>query len=73
MIDTIRAFPEKSVLSILSATISGIYFSFINIFHSALKLEKSAISKEQKDIFRHFKNGKKSFFAPKKVQKLHFW
>ena len=70
MIDTIRAFPEKSVLSILSATISGIYFSFINIFHSALKLEKSAISKVQKSIICIFKNGKKSIFAPEKSLKL---
>ena len=37
------------------------------IFHSALKLEKSAISKVQKHIFCHFKNGKKSIFAQKKV------
>jgi hypothetical protein len=41
--------------------------------HSALKLEKSAISKVQKHIFCHFKNGKKSIFAVEKSLKLHFW
>ena len=40
---------------------------------AALKLEKSAISKVQKHIFRNFKNGKKSIFAPEKSLKLHFW
>ena len=38
--------------------------------HSALKLEKSIISKVQKHIFCHFKNGKKSIFAPEKSLKL---
>ena len=37
--------------------------------HSALKLEKSAISKVQKHIFCHFKNGKKSIFAQEKSLK----
>ena len=35
----------------------------IRATHSALKLEKSAISKVQKHIFCYFKNGKKSIFA----------
>ena len=34
--------------------------------HSALKLEKSAISKGQKHIFCYFKNGKKNQFLHKK-------
>ena len=34
--------------------------------HSALKLEKSAISKVQKHIISIFKNGKKSIFAQEK-------
>ena len=38
--------------------------------HSALKLEKSAISKVQKNIICIFKNGKKSIFAPEKILKL---
>ena len=38
--------------------------------HSALKLEKSAISKVQKQIFCYFKNGKKSIFAQEKFLKL---
>ena len=38
--------------------------------HSALKLEKSAISKVQKNIICIFKNGKKSIFAPEKSLKL---
>ena len=37
---------------------------------SALKLEKSAISKVQKHIICIFKNGKKSIFAPVKSLKL---
>ena len=37
---------------------------------SALKLEKSAISKVQKYIFCHFKNGKKLIFAQEKSLKL---
>ena len=44
-----------------------------NYLHSALKLEKSAISKVQKPIFCHFKNGKQLIFAPEKSVKLHFW
>ena len=37
--------------------------------HSALKLEKSAISKVQKHNFGNFKNGKKSIFLhPKKFK-----
>ena len=36
------------------------------IGHSALKLEKSAISKVQKHLICIFKNGKKSIFAPEK-------
>ena len=35
--------------------------------HSALKLEKNAISKVQKIIICIFKNCKKSIFAPEKV------
>ena len=38
--------------------------------HSALKLEKSAISKVQKFIFCNFKNGKKSIFEQEKSLKL---
>ena len=38
--------------------------------HRALKLEKSAISKVQKDIMCIFKNGKKSSFAPEKSLKV---
>ena len=38
--------------------------------HSALKLEKSAISKVQKSIICIFKNGKKSIFAQEKSLKL---
>ena len=41
-----------------------------NFVHSALKLEKSAISKVQKSIICIFKNGKKSIFAPEKSLKL---
>ena len=40
--------------------------------HSALKLEKSAISKVQKSIIYIFKNGKKSIFAPEKSPKMAF-
>ena len=40
------------------------------VLHSALKLEKSAISKVQKHIICIFKNGKKSIFAPEKSLKL---
>ena len=36
--------------------------------HSALKLEKSVISKIQKLVFCYFKNGKKSIFAPENVE-----
>ena len=39
------------------------------VIHSALKFEKSAISKVQKHIICHFKNGKKSTFAPVKCLK----
>ena len=44
------------------------------LLHSPLKLEKSAISKVQKHIFRKFKNVKKSIFAPEKsyYQKCNF-
>ena len=45
----------------------------ISILHSALKLEKSAISKVQNHIFGDFKNGQKSIFAPEKSLELHFW
>ena len=38
--------------------------------HSALKLEKIAISKVQKHIFCYFKTGIKSLFAPEKSLKL---
>ena len=38
--------------------------------HSALKLEKSAISKVQKSIICIFKNGKKSIFTQEKSLKL---
>ena len=47
-------------------------FSFYS-YHSALKLEKSAISKVQKHIFCNFKHSKKSIFTPEKSLKLHFW
>ena len=40
--------------------------------HSALKLEKSAISKVQKHIIYIFKNGKKSIFVPEKTPKIAF-
>ena len=46
----------------------------MNIFltkHSALKLEKNAISKVQKHIFCDFKNGKKSIFASEKKLKTN--
>ena len=47
------------------------------LVHSALKLEKkNEISKVQKDIFCHFKNGKKSIFGAEKslrLTKMHFW
>ena len=43
----------------------GMFFWYW-VVHSALKLEKSAISKVQKYIFRNFKNAKKSIFAPEK-------
>ena len=50
----------------------AVSFSIISthICHSALKLEKSAISKVQKFIFCYFKNGKKSIFAQEKSLKL---
>ena len=44
--------------------------SFRQPMHSALKLEKSAISKVQKHIFCNFKKGKKSIFAHGKSLKL---
>ena len=40
--------------------------------HSAVKLEKSAISKVHKHIICIFKNGKKSIFAPEKSLKIAF-
>ena len=40
--------------------------------HSALKLEKSAISKVQKSIICIYKNGKKSIFASEKSPKMAF-
>ena len=40
--------------------------------HSAIKLEKSAISKVQKYIICIFKNGKKSIFALEKSPKIAF-
>jgi len=40
--------------------------------HSALKKEKSVISKVQKNIICIFKNGKKSTFAPEKSPKIAF-
>ena len=49
------------------------------IVHSALKLEKSAISKMQKNLICIFKNGKKSISAQEKslklpkMQLLHFF
>ena len=49
---------------------SGEIFLFFFEVHSALKLEKSAISKVQKHIFCIFKNGKISIFAPAKSLKL---
>ena len=45
-------------------------YLFAMLTNSALKLEKSAISKVQKHIFCYFKNGKKSIFAPEKSLKL---
>ena len=42
----------------------------VRSFHSALKLEKSAISKVQKNIIYISKMAKKSFFAPEKSSKL---
>ena len=43
------------------------YSNFLKyVSHSALKLEKSALSKVQKSIICIFKNGKKTIFAPKK-------
>ena len=44
----------------------------LELVHSALKLEKSAISKVQKHIICIFKNGKKSIFAPEKIPKIAF-
>ena len=44
--------------------------------HSALKLEKSAISKVQNNITCIFKNGKKPILAVEKslkLPKMHFW
>ena len=46
------------------------YLGNVQLPHSALKLEKSAISKVQKSIICIFKNGKKSIFAPEKSLKL---
>ena len=46
-----------------------IFFLQFTKFHSALKLEKGAISKVQKNIFCNFKNGKKLIFAPEKSLK----
>ena len=56
--------------------IEDVIFSKLRILHSALKLEKSAISKVQKDIICNFINSKKSIFAPEKILKLpkmQFW
>lgn len=40
--------------------------TLIQLAHSALQLEKCAISKVHKRVFCNFKNGKKSIFAPEK-------
>ena len=48
-------------------------YAAIGEIHSALKLEKSAITKIQKHIFCNLKNGgKNQFLHQKKVRKLHF-
>ena len=41
--------------------------------HSALKLEKSAISKVKKTLFAFSKMAKKPTFAPEKSLKFHLW
>ena len=43
-----------------------IFFKLWVLPHGALKLEKSAISKVQKHIFCHLKNGKKINFCTRK-------
>ena len=45
---------------------------FVYAVHSALKIEKIAISKVQKHIFSNLKNGEKSIFAPEKNPKIVF-
>ena len=56
---------------IITSTTRYLIFKSFDFFpHSALKLEKSVISKVQKHIFYNFKNGKKSIFPPEKSLKL---
>ena len=57
---------QKTVISTLHYLFIALFFRFwahySDIFshiHSAVKLEKNAISKEQKNIIYIFKNGKK--------------
>ena len=59
-----RLIPKKN--REIKISMSIIVFSTYN----ALKLEKSAISKVQKQIFCNFKNGKKTIFAQEKSLKL---
>ena len=62
---------SKPVIVIM-AMITEKSAKILRTFHSALKLEKSAISKVQKHIFCHFKNGKKSIFVPENSPKIAF-
>ena len=55
--------------NIIPPSFNKSYFVY-DIVHSALKLEKSEISKVQKHIICIFKKGKKSIFAPEKSLKL---
>ena len=53
----------------ITYTVMKYDFIYLTV-HSALKWEKSAISKVQRNIICIFKNGKKSIFAPEKSLKL---
>ena len=61
----------KEKISLIIKFCMFFWRKFVKV-HSALKLEKSSISKVQKHIICNFKNGKKSIFAPEKSPKIAF-
>ena len=56
----------KEPIQVSEEQVSLCFMSQFTKIHSALKLEKSAISKMQKSIIRIFKNGKKINFCTRK-------